>query len=360
MNPYSLRNTVFGFLYQKILKPILFTIDPEHVHNTFTFIGRHLGSFQWTQQLIGKMFDSSHPILEQTIAGIHFKNPIGLAAGFDKDARLTQILPRVGFGFEEVGSITANPYQGNPKPRLWRHPDLQSLRVYYGLKNDGAQAIFKHLQSFSFQIPIGISIAKTNCQETAQTQTAIEDYVKTYQIFSSIGSYDTINISCPNAYGGQPFTDPEHLDHLLKAINAVRNEKPLFLKMSPDLSQDELETIAKVAQKHEVNGFICTNLTKKHSYGNGGLSGKPVSDLSLEQIRYLYNYFNGKKILIACGGIFTAKDAYSYIKAGASLLQLITGMIYKGPQVISEIKFGLEKLLKQDGFKNISEAVGKE
>lgn len=317
--------------------------------------GRLLGSNPVTRGLNRLLFGYSHPMLEQKILGIHFKNPVGLSAGFDKNARLLNILPSVGFGFEEVGSITGEPCEGNPRPRLWRHPKEKSIRVYYGLLNDGAEAIAKRLRRKKFRFPVGISIAKTNCRETCETQAGIDDYAKAFNIFRSIGDYFTVNISCPNAFGGQPFTDPARLEALLSTLDKIPTKKPIFLKLSPDLSDDELDALIKVVNRHRVHGFVCTNLTKKHDYGVGGLSGKAVSKLSNHQIAYVYKKTKGRYVIIGCGGIFTAKDAYAKLKAGASLLQLITGMIYEGPQQISEINRGLVELMKKDGIQNIAD-----
>lgn len=346
------------WVYGRVLKPLAFKRDPERVHDRAIAVGRWLGRFSVTRTVTEGLFAYADPVLEQDVAGIRFSNPIGLAAGFDKDANLTQILPSVGFGFEEIGSITGEPCAGNPKPRLWRHPDLQSLRVYYGLKNDGCEAIERRLRKKSFAGPVGVSIAKTNCVDTVETDAAIADYVKTYTTMRDVGDYDTINISCPNAYGGQPFTDTEQLDQLLAAIVAVRNKKPMFLKLSPDLSLEQLHCIAEVAKKHGVDGLIVSNLTKKHDLGKGGLGGKAVANGAMKHLVYLAKTFPGEFVLVSCGGLFTAEDVYERIKHGASLVQLITGMVYKGPQLIGEINRDLARLLKRDGFGNVSEAVG--
>ena len=179
----------------------------------------------------------------------------------------------------------------------------------------------------------------------------------------------TINISCPNAFGGQPFTDSKRLDALIEKIMSVPKTKPIFLKLSPDLSKQEIDEIINIAIKFKIDGFICANLTKNRNNKNiidenipevGGLSGKVVDSLSDELIRYIYKKTNGEFVIIGVGGVFRAEDAYRKIKAGASLIELITGMIFEGPQVISEINLGLVKLLKADGYKNISEAIGKE
>ena len=369
----KIRNYILKIVYKYVLKPIFFKFDPEDVHDHMTSIGIFLSKYIITRKLTEVFFQYSNPILEQKILGINFKNPVGLSAGFDKNATLTDILPEVGFGFEEVGSITGEYCSGNPKPRLWRLKKSKSLAVYYGLKNDGCEAISKRLQNKKFKIPIGISIAKTNCKETTDTDKAIEDYFKAYKSFINIGDYFTINISCPNAYGGQPFTDSKKLEVLFDKLLSIPKTKPIFLKIAPDLNEKEINEIINIAEKFKIDGFVCTNLTKDRNNPkikanikdkliteNGGLSGKVVEDLSNEIIKNIYKKTNGKFVIMGVGGVFSAEDAYKKIKAGASLIQLITGMIFEGPQVISEINLGLVKLLKKDGYKNISEAIGKE
>jgi dihydroorotate dehydrogenase len=357
------RNIIIGAIYRNLLKPVFFMQDPEDVHDRMTAAGKLLGSNPVTRGLTLLAFNYHNPALTQTVAGITFQNPLGLAAGFDKEAQLTQILPSVGFGFEEVGSITAKAYEGNPKPRLYRLPEKQALRVYYGLKNSGADNIYNNLQKLNFSFPIGISIAKTNSEATSHVEAGVEDYVYSYKKFSNLGDYVTINISCPNTCEIKPiFADAKNLNLLLVEIFKTSKTKPVFIKLSPDLSDENLNDILSVCQNFPVDGFVCGNLTKENSHnheGRGGFSGKMVDELSNKLIAKVYKFYQGKKIIIGCGGVFSALDAYKKIKLGASLIQLITGMIYQGPQLIAEINMGLVKLLKKDGFKNISEAIGK-
>lgn len=326
-------------------------------------MGRFLGSNPVTRGLTSAFFNYHHPALEQSVAGIKFQNPIGLSAGFDKDAYLMPILPSVGFGFEEVGSFTALPYEGNKKPRLYRLPEQQTLRVNYGLKNLGAAALHKRLRGQKWDFPVGISIAKTNMPETSVVDKGIEDYFFTYKTFQDTGDYFTINISCPNTCEEKPiFAQAQNLDLLLQKIFSIPKTKPVFIKLSPDLPDEQLNKILQVCEKHPVDGFVCTNLTKINRFnheGKGGFSGKAVSELSDSLIAKVYKFYNGKKIIMGVGGVFNAADAYRKIKLGASLIQLITGMIFMGPQLISEINQGLVELLKKEGYKNISQAVGK-
>lgn len=341
-------------------------MDPENVHDFFTTSGRFLGSNSFTKAITKTFFSYSNPALEQTILGVKFSNPIGLAAGFDKNALLTSILPSVGFGFMEVGTITGERCEGNPKPRLWRLKKSKSLVIYYGLKNDGSDAISNRLKNRKLEIPLITSIGKTNIENTVETEKGIRDYLKAYKQLINIGQFSDINISCPNAFGGQPFSDPEKLDQLLTEIEKVATKKPLLLKMPPDLNDKQLDSILEVAKKHKVTGFICTNLTKIRTSKiiddfvpeKGSFSGKVVENLSNDLIGRIYKKTKGEYIIIGCGGVFSAEDAYKKIKLGASLVQLITGMIFEGPQVIGEINLGLVKLLQKDGYKNISQAIG--
>ena len=365
----SIQASITKFLYKGILKRILFRIDPEIIHDRMVKFGATLGKSKIMHHLVSFCFNYHNHNLTQTVNGITFKNPVGLSAGFDKNAELGDILPQVGFGFAEFGSITGRPCTGNPKPRLWRLKKSKGLVVYYGLKNDGCEKISERLTGKKFEIPIGISLGKTNDTQTVVLEEGIADYIKAYKAFAEkgIGDYYTINISCPNTHGGEPFVDPERLDLLLRAFNTLEATKPIFLKMPPDLTKKEVNAILEMVKKHDIAGFICANLTKNKEKLKladeripelGGISGKPTEELANDLIRHIYLKTEGQYTIIGCGGIFSATDAYKKIRAGATLLQLITGMIYEGPQLIGEINRGLVKLLKKDGFKNISEAVG--
>ncbi len=343
-------------MYGRVAKPIFFRMDPEKVHDGVTMLGRALGSNPATRALTRALLTYEHPMLRTTVAGIRFPNPVGLAAGFDKNARLTGILPDVGFGFAELGSFTGMPCAGNPRPRLWRHPDLNALRVYYGLKNDGADAIASRLTGRRFRIPIGISAAKTNAAATAEPAAAIEDYAHVIGRFRGIGDYCTVNISCPNAFGGEPFTDPALLEPLLARVDAIA-DKPVFVKLAAGLTPAHLDVLIGVCDRHRIAGFVCSNLEKKQGQ-KGGLSGGAVQRSSDEQIRYVAGATRGRYAIMGVGGIFTAEDAYRKIRYGASLVQLITGMIYRGPQLIGQINRGLARLLRRDGFRRLQDVIG--
>lgn len=361
------RNKVTHSVYRNVLKPFFFRNDPEIVHDRMTRVGASLGRHSIARKITSGLFGYENPILEQTILGISFKNPIGLSAGFDKNAELTDILPSVGFGFVEIGSITGEKCEGNPKPRLWRLPHSKSLVVYYGLKNDGCEAISKKLKDKKFSIPVGVSVAMTNCKENSVIENGVKDFAKAFRIMEPSAAYMTVNISCPNTVGGQPFIMPHNLDYLFDSIDGIQTKKPIFIKLSPDLTVGELDAILNVARSHRIHGIICTNLTKKRSGLKivdssvpdvGGLSGKVVQDIADDMLAYIYKKEGKRFVLIGSGGIFTAEDAHKKIRLGASLVQMITGMVFEGPQVVSEINQGLARLLKRDGFISINQAIG--
>lgn len=370
---YRLRNLILSLFYTGLLKPIFFLMDPEKVHDRMIMYGSWLGDSSLGRNLVHCAYYYAHPKLGQTIKGIFFPNPIGLAAGYDKDGRLTQIIPEVGFGFIEIGSVTGQSCVGNSGQRLWRLKKSKSIVVNYGLRNVGADVISSILSELTYKIPIGISIAKTNIASTSEESSGIADYVQAYTAFAEkkVGDYFTINISCPNAYGGQPFLESTALSRLLAALSHVREKyqdhKPWFLKLAADLYPTAIDSLIEVARDYHITGFICSNLSKnRHNKKiidenvpiNGGLSGAVVKELSNNLIRYIYKKTGREFIIVGCGGIFSAEDAYEKIKAGSSLLQLITGMIFKGPQLISEINQGLLALLKKDGYTSIDQAIG--
>ena len=357
------------FVYQHFLKPWFFRRDPEMVHDQMCRLGHRLGRFHAGRTCLSTLMVYRHPMLEQTVCGIRFKNPVGLTAGFDKNAELTQVIPSVGFGFEVVGSVTARPCEGNPKPRLWRLPKSKGLVVYYGLKNDGADQIQRRLRDQSFEIPIGISVAKTNDAASVGVNEGINDYIQSLKVLSQTGDFIVINVSCPNAYGGETFVDPDLLERLLSRVDQLQLTKPLFLKLPVDLTTKQLDALCEVIDLHQVDCLILSNLTKERSRkeidqtelvqaGAGGISGAPTKQASTELIRHAYRSTQGRYVIVGVGGIFSAEDAYEKICAGASLVQLATGMIFEGPQLIGEINKGLVKLLTRDGFDSITEAIG--
>lgn len=362
---------VIAFSYKNILKPLLFTQDPEDVHDALTFMGEGLGKSKILRALTKKIFFYENPILTQKVKGIEFKNPVGLSAGFDKDASLVNIMPSVGFGFMQVGSVTNEAYEGNLKPRLFRLKKSKGIVVYYGLKNIGAKKIIKRLKKIKkSNFPVGISIAKTNSVKTNTVSAGITDYYECLREFvlNGIGDSYTINISCPNTFGGEPFTTPEELDLLFKKLSTVKTEKPIYIKMPINLPWNDFRKLIKILIKYKIAGVEIGNLNKDRNDAaiidkiperiKGNISGKPTWKLSNDLIAKTYKEFGDKLIIIGVGGIFSAKDAYEKIKLGSTLTMLITGMIFEGPQLIGEINRELVKLLKKDGYSSISDAIG--
>ena len=367
----KLISSLVGATYRHILKPLLFRHDPEKIHDRFVKLGQWLGSHTLTQTSVRWLFNFEHPTLEQNLWGLTFKNPVGLSAGFDKDANLTDILPSIGFGHMEIGTVTNQPYAGNPRPRLYRLPQSKGLVVYYGLKNIGARDIVQRLKNKKNKAPMSVSIGRTNNQNFAAVESGIQDYFACLRelVTNNIGDLYTINISCPNTFGGEPFTTPELLTKLLDKLYSLPIPKPVLIKMPINLPWPEFKPLLDTALTFRVNGVIIGNLNKNHHDPaikdfippnvKGGISGKPTWNLSNELISQTHRYYGDKLTIIGVGGIFSAADAYEKITRGASLVQLITGMIFDGPQLIGEINRGLVELLRRDGYKNIHEAIGK-
>lgn len=359
-------------IYKKLVKKILFQIDPETAHNLTVRLGEQFGKHKVIKNLLSSQFAIENKVLRQNISGMTFKNPIGLAAGFDYEARLTQILPSLGFGFETLGTITNFAYGGNPKPRLGRLPKSKSLMVNKGFRNLGAKAVSEKLTELSFEMPIGISIGKSNALKYNTQKKSIEDIISSFTVFEKSKVkhfYYELNISCPNLHGNVSFYPSKNLNELLTEIDKLHVKKPVFIKMPIEKTDKETLLMLSEISNHDAEGVIFGNLQKnrKNKFLNreevskfkiGNFSGKPTFERSNELIKLAYKNFNQRFIIIGCGGIFSAKDAYEKIKLGASLTQLITGMIFEGPQLISQINSGLIDLLKKDGLSHISDAIG--
>lgn len=364
------RSVLFRFFYRALLKPIFFAQDPESIHDRMSDIGERLGKSKVCKRIVQACFNYAHPSLKQEIWGIDFQNPVGLAAGFDKEGRIYHILGSLGFGFTEVGTVTFGAYSGNPAPRLYRLPDSQGLVVNYGLKNSGVKKISERLNRQGKSIPQIISIGKTNCSRTADEKSGIEDYQNCMDVLhnSGVGDMYEINISCPNTFGGEPFTTSERLRKLLEALSVEQVLKPIILKMPINLPWDEFRSLLDVALRFEIHAVNIGNLNKNRldhlikekipEHIRGSISGKPTQELSNDLISRTYKYCGDRIKIIGTGGIFSADDAYEKIKRGATLVELITGMIYEGPQLIGSINYDLVRLLKHDGYITISDAIG--
>lgn len=366
---------MFSLLYKNLLKPILFSFDAELVHHNMTLFGNFLGRSVASKNLTRKLFYYKNNILKSKICGINFENPVGLSAGFDYNADLTQIIGDVGFGFETVGTITNLSYEGNPSPRLGRLPKSKSLLVNKGFKNQGANTISEKLSKLKFDIPIGVSIGRSNSPILKDIENSIQDIVSAFRIFEKSGSkhaYYELNISCPNLIHGNKnitFYPAKNLELLLKSIDKLKLKKPLFIKMPISEDDKSFVKMLDVIKNHRVDGIIIGNLQKdrtnpafdKLEIRNataGNFSGVPCRRRSNELISLSYRHTKGKLVIIGCGGIFSAYDVYEKIKLGSSLVMMITGMIFEGPQVIGRINKELARLISEDGFNSVTEAIG--
>jgi dihydroorotate dehydrogenase subfamily 2 len=293
-----------------------------------------------------------------------------LAAGLDYNGRLTSFIPTLGFGFESTGTVTHGAYNGNKKPRLGRLVKSRSLLVNKGFKSIGLDKVISGL-TFTQGFPLGISIGATNSLLVSTPEAQIADIVKSFQKIKDDQrfSYFELNISCPNVRGAGTLGTPDRLVSVLNELQSLKLCRPLFIKFPVDVAWEEAQTLLAIMVEHGVAGVIIGNLTKdrKNSAfvsdeikkaGKGNFSGKPTRALSNKLISKTYQEFGNKLIIIGVGGVFSAKDAYSKIKRGASLVQLVTGLIYQGPQLVAEINHDLVQLLRADGFNNITEAVG--
>ena len=370
---FSLRLNIIAFVYQKIMKPLLFLLDPEFIHNLMVSRGELIGKTFIKNYFNWKLNYQSLKI-KQKISGINFIAPIGLAAGFDYNAKLTQVLYSLGFGFQTVGTITNMSYGGNPKPRLGRLPKSRSLMVNKGFKNLGVEKISQKLSQLNYKIPLGISIGMSNNELIKNTNEAIKDTINAFKIFEKAkvkNSYYELNISCPNLINtAVDFNKPENINQLFQSIDRLKIKKPIFIKMPISISNKEFVSLLNVISKYKIiKGVIIGNLFKDRNsllldrrevkkFKVGYFSGKPCAPRSNELIKLAYKKYGSRLIVIGCGGVFNGQDAYEKIKLGASLIQLITGMIFQGPQLISQINLELEELLEKDGYNNIKEAIG--
>ena len=343
-----------------VLRPFLFKLDPETTHDLaikslkFNYLPR-------------KMFEvEDEQILNIELLGKNFPNPIGLAAGFDKSGEVYNSLLKFGFGFIEIGTVTPLKQFGNPKPRIFRLEDDSALINRLGFNNDGIEIIKNRIKSEKKKGVVGINIGPNK-----NTKDQKNDFCIGLKNFFDIADYITVNISSPNTEGLRDFHDQKKLEDLLLALNKIKSENkiniPLLLKISPDIKDNQISEIAVTAIKNDISGIILTNTTNSNKdklisdfkKEEGGLSGEPLQQISTNMIKKFYKQLNGKIPIIGVGGVNSGKSAYEKIIAGASLLQLYTGLVYKGPSIVKNIKKELIQILKVEGLNNIKDAIGK-
>ncbi len=342
-----------------LFKPYIFTLDPEVAHDLA------IKSLK-LNVLPSSIFSvEEEEILETSLFNAKIPNPIGLAAGFDKSAEVYNSLFKLGYGFVEVGTVTPKRQLGNPKPRIFRLEKDQALINRLGFNNDGLEVVSKRIANSLPNGFLGINIGPNK-----DTKDKEKDYYLCLSKFSAYGNYITINISSPNTKGLRNFHDQKELEKLLIGINKVKKNKnilkPIVIKLSPDIDDNEISKIMELIIKHKVEGIIVSNTTDSNRESlydvkkseEGGLSGKPLKDLSTNLIKKFYKETKGKIQIIGVGGVDSGNSAFEKITAGADAVQLYTGMVYKGPGVVKQIKKDLISILKKENLKKISEAIG--
>lgn len=375
-------------IYQVALRPLLFNLikaDPENLHSktirTLEWLGN--SGFRPPASLVKSRLQQSFGLqdsrLSQSLFGLQFPNPVGLAAGFDKDGVATPMWSSLGFGFAEIGTVTSLAQPGNPRPRLFRLSNDEAALNRMGFNNCGAEAMAARLAKLTSKpnplIPIGINLGKS---KVTPLEEAANDYRHSFSLLQNHGDYFVVNVSSPNTPGLRKLQDAAMLSSILDALHEENNlkkpiQKPIFVKIAPDLEWEAIAEIVSLAQSYKLAGIIATNTTIKREglktqilaqtgksllEEAGGISGKPVRERSTEVVRYIWQQSKGEIPIIGVGGIFTAEDAWDKITAGACLVQIYTGWVYQGPGMIRRILQGLLLKLEENGLNSITEAVG--
>ncbi|QLE47276.1 quinone-dependent dihydroorotate dehydrogenase [Nostoc sp. C057] len=369
-------------IYKFAISPLLFNVvkaDPEWLHqqtiHSFSWLSQTPAS--WANQRLQKSLCLYDSRLEQNLFGLNFPNPVGLAAGFDKDGVAAGIWSNLGFGFAELGTVTFHAQPGNPRPRLFRLPLDKAALNRMGFNNLGAAAMATRLaqekQESTHLIPIGINLGKS---KVTPLEEAAQDYLDSFRLLKDLGDYFVVNVSSPNTPGLRSLQDASMLSAILNLLQQENTTyKPIFVKIAPDLEWEAIADIISLAKTYNLAGIIATNTTirrdglktqvinqtgKSPQEEAGGISGEPLRDRSTEVIRFIWQQTQGEIPIIGVGGIFSPEDAWEKITAGASLIQVYTGWIYEGPLMVRRILEGLLSKLEQSGFNSIKEAVGLE
>lgn len=338
-------------MYKHILKPILFLLDPEKAHHTTTNLLKFVLQIPGVSGIFRYLYHISSPKLERTVLGLHFPNPVGLAAGFDKDGKYYEQMAALGFGFIEIGTVTPQPQSGNDKPRLFRLPQDEALINRMGFNNDGVAALVTNLKTRKNKaIIIGGNIGKN---KTTPNDQASDDYVYCFEALYDYVDYFVVNVSSPNTPGLRELQEKAPLTALLSTLkqkNATKPiQKPILLKIAPDLTDSQLDDIIDIVSETNIDGIIATNTTLDRStltsptehIGMGGLSGKPLKSRSTDVIKYIHQKSAGKIVIIGVGGIDSPEDAIEKLNAGASLVQVYSGLVYQGPGLVKRILKGI-------------------
>jgi dihydroorotate dehydrogenase len=340
-------------MYKQLIRPIFFCIDPEKVHHIVVALVKFGFKIPGIQTLVKKSFTIKDSRLERKVFGLTFSNPVGLAAGFDKNATFYNEFSSFGFSFIEIGTVTPKGQPGNPKPRLFRLPSSKGVINRMGFNNNGAEEAVKNLKKRKTNIIIGGNLGKNT---NTPNDCAVADYVTTFNALYDYVDYFVVNVSCPNISNLHKLQDKDSLMQILNSVLAERAKKavtkPVLLKISPDLNFNQIDEVIDILLETKVDGVVATNTTtgrynlnepeeKVAQIGNGGMSGLPLRDRSTEVIRYISQKTGGKIPIIGVGGILTAQDALDKIDAGATLVQIYSGFIYEGPILVKKINKAL-------------------
>jgi len=342
------------------IKPLLFKLEPETAHHIAEFVLRLPNICQIPFNFFLQSHFISDDVLTQELFGREFLNPVGLGAGFDKNATMIRGIQLLGFGFTEIGTVTPRPQAGNPKPRMFRHIEEESIQNAMGFNNDGAYKVVKRIKKrFPFTTPIGINIGKN---KNTPEQEALNDYTHLIKSFEGLGDYFVINISSPNTPGLRDLQNEDFISNLFAQAKKL-TDKPILLKIAPDMEIEDAVKLTKMAVEKGADGIIATNTTIDYSLipnpkDIGGISGAVLKEKSFKIFEAIAKELYGKTVLISVGGIDSAEEAYKRIKAGASLVQILSGLIFHGPDMIMDINKELINLIKADGYENITQAIG--
>lgn len=342
-------------MYKRILKPILFSFNPETAHNMIFSTLSFLRHVPFARSIMRSIYRKESPALEKEVFGIKFPNPVGLAGGLDKNGEFYNDMANFGFGFVEIGSLTPKPQDGNPKPRCWRVPGDKAIINRFGINNKGVKNAVEHLKKERPNVIVAANISKNT---TSINEDAAKDYETSFGLLYDFVDMFVINISCPNVVGLTALQDITFLSEIVDKLLALRmyydEYRPILLKVSPDLSHQQLDEIIDYSLRSGIDGIVAGNTTRSRDglttisqqkieeIGNGGMSGAPIHQKNLELVRYVHKQSEGKLPIIGVGGIMTPEDAKEMIDAGASLVEIYTGFIYEGPALVKNIIKHLE------------------
>jgi len=359
-------------IYRRAVRPLLFRLDPEWVHNAAISLGHAVGRLG-AAAAVRTLYGFSDPRLRQRFGALDFANPVGLAAGFDKNGKAVRTLAAVGFGSVEVGSVSAHSSSGNAmSPRLFRLPADEAIVVYYGVPNDGALTVSRRLARAGLGVPLGVNLVETNSGRPVAVDDVIAEFTDAARAFVGVADYLSLNLNCPNTTGGHsPFDDAARLRELLGEYRGISDIPPVFVKLTATDNPVRRDAVLQAIEGFDCVAGLIFNLPPGTNYAGlktppaelnrmpGTLCGRPARELVNAAIRAWFPHVDRRRhLIIGSGGIAGAEDAYEKIRLGASLLQLYTALIYSGPGLVREINRGLCRLLERDGFGHLSEAIG--